>query len=225
MAGESGPIDVNMIDEGDLIINRDLLVRKEKALIQRVQDNYLVGLNVGCAQRLFKGWANIDAYPLSPEVLYAPAHELPFRDNSADAIFSAHSLEHIPMRLQIFALRNWFDVLKPGGTLLLSCPDADVIMSILLREDLSPEKYRWYSYCLLGFQASMNIPDYEVSPFAPVDPGQVHMALTSKRKLVPMLEKLGFNIIEARHYNGFDTPGVWIEAVKRTWDIQKVSPL
>ena len=50
----------------------------------------------------------------------AEAFELPTPDHSADYLFSAHCLEHVPDTLK--ALREWKRVVKPGGILFLILP-------------------------------------------------------------------------------------------------------
>lgn len=40
---------------------------------------------------------------------------------SMDWVFSSHCLEHLPYPLQ--AIQNWWDIVKPGGHLIVSVPD------------------------------------------------------------------------------------------------------
>ena len=55
-----------------------------------------------------------------PDVV-ADAMQLPFPSRSLDFIIASHVLEHLPFPLA--ALRHWYDVLRPGGVLLLKIPD------------------------------------------------------------------------------------------------------
>ena len=47
--------------------------------------------------------------------------QLPFRPRSLDFVIASHVLEHLPFPLA--ALRQWYEVLRPGGVLLLKIPD------------------------------------------------------------------------------------------------------
>lgn len=48
------------------------------------------------------------------------ARQLPFRDESFDAIFCNDSINHLPGRLEV--LRDWYRLLRPGGRLLYTDP-------------------------------------------------------------------------------------------------------
>ncbi len=57
---------------------------------------------------------------VAPDVV-ADAMQLPFPAGSLDFVIASHVLEHLPFPLA--ALRHWYDVLRPGGVLLLKIPD------------------------------------------------------------------------------------------------------
>lgn len=57
---------------------------------------------------------------LAPDLI-AEATRLPVSPGSLDFVIASHVLEHLPFPLQ--ALRAWYDVLAPGGVLLLRVPD------------------------------------------------------------------------------------------------------
>ena len=57
---------------------------------------------------------------VAPDVV-ADAMCLPFGLRSLDFIIASHVLEHLPFPLA--ALRHWYDMLRPGGALLLKVPD------------------------------------------------------------------------------------------------------
>jgi SAM-dependent methyltransferase len=59
--------------------------------------------------------------PLVPPDLVADAMRLPFCSGSLDFVIASHVLEHLPFPLA--ALRQWYQVLRPGGVLLLKIPD------------------------------------------------------------------------------------------------------
>jgi len=59
-----------------------------------------------------------------------------FDDNTFDELYASHILEHFDYKdeLQI-VLKEWFRVLKPGGTISVSVPDLDQLCHILLQKD------------------------------------------------------------------------------------------
>lgn len=87
-------------------------------------DRYLSGehvLDIG-----FSG-SNPNAVPIVPHAIGVDTNfpgydgiDLPFPDNSQDAVHSSHCLEHIPDYLG--ALAEWFRVLKIGGYLIITVP-------------------------------------------------------------------------------------------------------
>ena len=84
-------------------------------------------LNLGCGDKLLEGYINVDVAPsrrgLEPDVL-CDLHELsPFENESIDEILSVHVIEHFWRWEVIDILKEWRRVLKPGGQLILECPN------------------------------------------------------------------------------------------------------
>lgn len=196
----------------DLVANREHLKKLESALFKRAEAEEGVFLNLGCGKRVLAGFINVDKFCDVAGLFKADIYRLPFKGNSTDAIFSAHSLEHLPIRRAYLALRDWHRVLKPDGTVLLSMPDLDMIMTILLKKDLPMKARRWFMYTLFGYQADMEVSKSEEDPS--VDPGQFHTCGYSKRTLIEEMETLGYNVLEAENYDGYGTPGVYVLATK-----------
>lgn len=82
---------------------------------------------------------------LRPDVL-ADAVQLPFPLASLDFVIASHVLEHMPFPLT--ALRAWYQVLAPGGALLLKIPDKRYTFDVkrkrtelqhLIDEDANPQ--------------------------------------------------------------------------------------
>lgn len=72
------------------------------------------------AEDLQRHYAEISS-PLAHPNIVADAMQLPFCSGSLDFVIASHVLEHLPFPLA--ALRRWYDVLRPGGVLLLKIPD------------------------------------------------------------------------------------------------------
>lgn len=107
--------------------------------------NERVLVQYGCGLSCPVGWLNFDASPrlwaertpllsLVIRVFGRPLFPeqtrfgnivsgLPIEQNTADAIFACHVLEHLPRTAVPMALKNTFRALKPGGVFRLVVPD------------------------------------------------------------------------------------------------------
>lgn len=84
-------------------------------------------LNLGCGDKILPGYVNVDVAEnrlgLKPDVLCDLRSLEPFEDNSIDEILSVHVVEHF-WRWEVAAvLREWVRVLRPGGVMILECPN------------------------------------------------------------------------------------------------------
>ena len=77
-----------------------------------------------------EGWLNIDSslgskgFPCHPDLI-ADVRELPFGDDSADAVYCGHILEHLELDTVVTALNEVKRVLRPGGRMAVVGPDFD----------------------------------------------------------------------------------------------------
>ncbi|MBI4307241.1 MAG: methyltransferase domain-containing protein [Chloroflexi bacterium] len=62
-----------------------------------------------------------------------------FADNTASEIYTSHMIEHLPRKDVIKALREWYRVLRPGGRLIIRCPNFEIATQAFLEGD---EAYR-----------------------------------------------------------------------------------
>ncbi|MDD4477045.1 MAG: class I SAM-dependent methyltransferase [Patescibacteria group bacterium] len=78
-------------------------------------------LNLGSGvKKIRKDVVNVDFYPFDGVDIVADISELPFIDNSVDAVVSEFVLEHLPNPEKV--VKEMFRVLKPGGILYISVP-------------------------------------------------------------------------------------------------------
>jgi predicted SAM-dependent methyltransferase len=87
-------------------------------------------------------WNILDIEP-RPEVDYVgnAADLSQFENDSVDAIYASHVLEHFHHTLNgelINTLSEWHRVLKPGGKLLISVPDLKTLCWLYLHPNLIP---------------------------------------------------------------------------------------
>jgi len=115
-------------------------------------------LNVGCGAHYHSGWCNIDLVSNAPEVIkYDIRSGLPFRDNSFDAAYHSHVLEHLTPEQGEALIKECYRVLKPGGILRIVVPDLEQISRIYLEmltkawngDKASEKNYEWMKLELL----------------------------------------------------------------------------
>ena len=89
-------------------------------------------LNLGCGGHVApEPWVNIDrslgsrGFPCHPDVIADVREGLPYEDDSADAIYCGHLLEHLELETVVPALREMRRVLQPGGRFCVVGPDMD----------------------------------------------------------------------------------------------------
>ena len=194
----------------DLIANRKLLIETQHKMFADNADGVRVCLDVGCGDAVRPGWVGIDKHVVRDGIINVDMYELPYANATVDIIHSSHSLEHLPIRKAHQALRDWYRALKPGGMLFLTMPDLDVIMRILLT-DITPAQRRWYMYTLFGWQTHMGSPD---TIDAPDDPGQYHCSGHTMQTLTQELLDIGYTIHESYLFEGYGTPGLYVNARK-----------
>ena len=109
-------------------------------------------LNLGCGSTFHPAWTNLDAEPLSAEVM---AHDLrtdlPFADDRFDAVYASHVLEHLDPNAGLRLLRECRRVLRPGGVARIAVPDLETIARTYLQsldeasrgDAHAEERYDW----------------------------------------------------------------------------------
>jgi hypothetical protein len=85
-------------------------------------------LNLGCGATLHPDWVNFDVAPALPGVVRMDLRRgLPYPDNSADACYTSHVLEHLDRDQAQRLASEAFRVLKPSGILRVVVPDLEAI--------------------------------------------------------------------------------------------------
>jgi predicted SAM-dependent methyltransferase len=98
-------------------------------------------------KRYLSGWVNVDAnmFTAKCDIWADLRYPLPFRDETAECIYSHHVIEHLPN------LRSHFDevyrCLEPGGVYRVGGPNGDAAIEKFIERDTSwfsdfPEKRR-----------------------------------------------------------------------------------
>jgi predicted SAM-dependent methyltransferase len=111
-------------------------------------------LNVGCGDRFAKGWLNIDFHSSDSAVKRVNLlRGLPFSDESFNAVYSSHVLEHFPRKTAEGLLREMHRVLKKEGIVRAVVPDLEQTcreyLRVLDRVAESPEARKQHDWIIL----------------------------------------------------------------------------
>jgi predicted SAM-dependent methyltransferase len=93
-------------------------------------------LHIG-AKKVHEGWETLNITPFNgiDHVMDAKALGA-FADNTFNVLYASHVLEHFDYKDEVLAvLKEWHRVLAPGGELLVSVPDLDVVCSLIIQRD------------------------------------------------------------------------------------------
>jgi predicted SAM-dependent methyltransferase len=107
-------------------------------------------LNLGCGSRYHPAWVNLDYRSTGPGVI---AHDLasgiPYADDSFEAVYHSHLLEHFSRATGEAFFKECFRVLSPSGILRVVVPDLEQIARLyleLLEQALEGDREAEVSY-------------------------------------------------------------------------------
>lgn len=113
--------------------------KPKKIAWQPPEDNGDIRLNLGCGDKILEGYINVDYAPSrkgkKPDVI-ADLRELKFERNFADEILSVHVIEHFYLWEAEELLTHWKSILKPGGAIVLECPNILTAAEMLLKDSV-----------------------------------------------------------------------------------------
>ncbi|MBS1913519.1 MAG: glycosyltransferase [Bacteroidetes bacterium] len=195
-----------MPNDRNLLANRDYFaaVLERQRTGQRTQPTGIVKLNLGSGNKRYLDYRNCDKYPGREVDETFSLDDIPYDDETVDAIHSEHALEHLYHESARTALREWYRVLKPGGTVLLKLPDLGDCCRAFLAAATQEER-DWYRYTIYGIQRSLGDEPME---------GQIHHTGFTREELVREMEQIGFVVDASGNYDGYSTPSVEVQAHK-----------
>jgi SAM-dependent methyltransferase len=83
-----------------------------------------VRLHLGCGPHRLPGWVNVDIAAPTADLRVDVRAGLPFDDDSVDAVYIAHLLEHVEYPVEALdVLRECARVLRPGAPVRVAVPD------------------------------------------------------------------------------------------------------
>ena len=83
-------------------------------------------LNAGCGTHYAEGWVNTDVWEsdtTKPDIKVGPGEPYPFEENTFDAVFLGHVLEHIDWTLVPPFMDDISRIVKPDAPILIVGPD------------------------------------------------------------------------------------------------------
>jgi len=93
-----------------------------------------VKLHLGCGWRNFgKDWLHVDDGDYEHLDIKCNVAKLELPDNYADLIYASHVIAYFDRAEILDVLKEWYRVLKPGGTLRLATPDFEAMSMLYVR--------------------------------------------------------------------------------------------
>lgn len=178
----------------------------KQVLNMKRQPGGLLKLNLGSGGKRYKDYTSCDLFPGEGVDEIFSLHDIPYVDESVEAIHSEHALEHLPQTEALTAIKEWHRVLVPGGEVHLQMPDLyDCCKKYAEAVEAGDKRLEdWYKWTLYGRQVTDG----------KIDRGQFHQTGFHLAELQKEMEEVGFVIDQARNYDGFDTPSLEIRALK-----------
>jgi predicted SAM-dependent methyltransferase len=138
-----------------------------------------VKVNLGCGEKPWPEYLNVDLYRLQDVDVVADARRLPFEPGSLAELASSHLVEHFrEHQLRTGVLPYWKSLLQPDGVLRIICPN----WAAMVRE-LTENRMSWSLFKLISFGAQ----DYA---------GDDHFAMYTPETLTALLKEAGFREVE-----------------------------
>lgn len=92
-------------------------------------------VNLGCGHTHHPAWINLDLTSNDPQVIACDLRKgIPFSENTCDAVYHSHVLEHIPSSEASGFIKECCRVLKPGAVLRVVVPNLEQITQLYLKE-------------------------------------------------------------------------------------------
>jgi predicted SAM-dependent methyltransferase len=138
---------------GSRAVNADL-----DRLLDNIRRGVKKGLHLGAGSTRLPNLINCDYYNPDADMKVDATDLSAFEDGSIDLIESHHMIEHLGFAESEKALREWYRVLRPGGLLVVTCPDITRICVRWLKYTLlypvhpRPEKLEYILRMLVGSQ-------------------------------------------------------------------------
>lgn len=200
------------------LVNKDLSLKKISEIKQFDK------LQVGGGKRILDGYLNLDIFPPA-DIIWDCRMGLPFLNNTFNHIFSEHFLEHLDFPTSAkLVISEFFRILRPGGELFISVPDARKALEAYNSDRGYFE--RLYSECYSGrnpktvFYGKIDYINYLFRDQPESSKYTVHHWAYDFESLSNMLLRAGFKIVtETNIKTGYCNPkrefySLYLKAIK-----------
>ena len=160
----------------------------QRRVAKRLARQTPLRLNFGCGTLRLEGWINVDLIGLPVDLSWDIRRPLPFEEDTVEAIFHEHVLEHIDAYRGYHFLKECHRILKPGGVMRIVLPDAARYMGSYL----DPEHKFLNSWRGPRFTAMLAVQE-EFYGFG-------HCAMYDYETLALFCRVIGFNLIESKQF-------------------------
>jgi len=139
----------------------------------------VVRVNVGCGEKPWPDYVNVDLRSLPGVDVLADAHRMPFEPASLDEVASSHLVEHFrEHHFRTRLLPYWKGLLRPGGRLRIVCPN-------------------WAAMLRRLRDGEMSLPDFKFVTFGAQDyEGDDHFSMYTPETLRTLLLDAGFTDVD-----------------------------
>lgn len=171
-----------------------------------------VKLHLGCGGVRWKDFINVDLYPHHDSVhdssrkgcvadIFADIRNLGLSEATVDEIFTSHTVEHFTRWESIDMFAQWYNILRPGGKLVIEMPDFKRCILWLFhpskkKRELARSQFYGNQWDRLEFET--------------------HRYVWSAKEIVRVLREIGFSTIAVSHHTETHYAGrdMRIEALK-----------
>ena len=177
---------------------------------QLMEEGQPLKFNIGCGRDKIPGYIGVDKYDKSADI-NEDIFEVDLPEACADEIMASHLIEHIPHHRGPELLSKWFNVLKPGGKLVMELPDLEGLCKAFIEAETDEERY-WLTVCIYGVAHGEEVPSEEVQKYGTKSP---HLWGYYPKVLSDILTEIGYKDIKILPQQGMHIgKNFRLEAVK-----------
>jgi hypothetical protein len=147
-------------------------------------------LQLGCGANILPGWINTDIESATKGVRRLNfTHTFPFPDNSFEAVFCEHTIEHVTKEQAVQMCREVYRVLKPGGRYRIVTPSMENMADMVLAPQ-SPKA----TYYLKWYRSWTEIPDATLADTVnAMFYSHGHRHIYTRDEMRDILDEIGFS--------------------------------
>jgi predicted SAM-dependent methyltransferase len=163
----------------------DVLSPWQKLKARQLARQGEVRLHLGSGELPRSSWINVDLFGVPVQLVWNLNRNLPFADESVDAIFHEHVLEHLSIDHGLRLTAECFRILKPGGVLRIAVPDVQIYFGYYNRKAIPEARNQTWTPLMNVLQEFY---------------GQGHRVMYDFETLAVLCHAAGFTDVERREF-------------------------